>query len=46
LAAAPDIDLKHGLIIQQLHPAVDDDLAAILAGVAQLARPVAIISKL
>jgi hypothetical protein len=31
------IDLKHGAVTEQLHPAVYNDIAAILAGVTQLA---------
>ena len=40
------IDLKHGVITEQLHPAVYNDFAAILADMAQLAGPVTLIAKL
>src|SRR3984957_440491 len=39
------IDLKHGVITEQLHPAVYRDFAAILADMAQLARPVTLIQQ-
>jgi hypothetical protein len=36
----------HGVITEQLHPAVYDDFATIFASVAQLAGPVTFIAKL
>jgi len=36
------VDLEHGIVAKQLHPAVDDDLAAILADMAQLAGPITV----
>jgi hypothetical protein len=40
------IDFKYGIIIKQLHSAVYDDFTSVLAGVAQLARPVTAIQEL
>ncbi len=40
------IGLEHGVITEQLHPAVYDDFATIFASVAQLAGPVTFIAKL
>jgi hypothetical protein len=40
------IDLEDGFIAQHLHSAVDNDLAAILAGMAELAGPVMLIAQI
>jgi hypothetical protein len=40
------IDLEHGVVTKQLHPAVDNDLASVLGRVAQLAEPVTHAPKL
>ena len=40
------IDLKYGVIAEQLHPAVHNDFAAILADMSQLSGPVTSLSKL
>src|SRR6516225_3753634 len=39
------IDLEHGIVAEQLHPAINNDLAAILADMTQLARPVTLIAQ-
>ena len=36
------IDLEHGVVAEHLHAAIDDDLAAVLADMAQFAGPVAL----
>ncbi len=40
------IDLKHGVIAEQLHPAVHNDFVAILADMSQLPGPVTLAPKL
>jgi hypothetical protein len=39
------IDLEYNVLTEQLHPAVDNDFVAVLAGMAKLAGPVTLIAK-
>ena len=40
------IDFKHGVVAEQLHPTVYEDLAAILADVTEFARPITCILQM